>query len=592
MKLLFFTPHAALWEHTAPEAYMARALTEYGHTICYLSCGMAQSYCAPMTAYGFTPGCTPSESEHVCSKCMAAINAISRVYRFQVDTLARNLVEEDFSRLDNMAAEAVCAKSLDSEYLGVKVGRMALYELTLMHKKMSVELNQLQWNEYHVYLSNALRSLQAFAKYIETNPPDCILSFSPQYSNINPCTQYAINKGIRVLFIESGTNLSHRLGTMRVWDWKIHKLVNPALHYWKKSALNPVTSASAAKVIAHFKQLFRGQHFAVFSAPIKSSCSLRVRLQVKPEQKILLMTLSSYDEAYAALLIDGFPSDKVFSDVFYNQAEWIKAMLDWVADRSDLFLVIRVHPRDFPNKRENFRSEQSFILEKLLKHIPINVYVNWPDDGLSLYNLLEDTNLMLTGWSVTGIEALVLGIPIVTYDSNLPSYPSDIQYTGRSQAEYFANIDRALADGWSFENVINGFRWMAYNFVTCTIPVSTSFGAFDDSSMSKIHTLFNRVWLRLKNSMPSLRYFIELHRWRGALAGSHFVSVILEQGHDALPPAQEAIGKSVSVDDEKSVVIKSLSILKVLLYAKTKPPNDRPGLYHNINSFLAREGLQ
>lgn len=587
MNLLFFTPHAALWPHTAPEAYLARALFECGHKVHYLTCGKAQTYCAPMTARRLAPGCAPQESLRVCSDCKAGANAIARMYRFPVDALAHYLNDKDFAKFDTMAAEAVAGKSLDTEYLGMKVGRVALYEFTLAHKKMSTNLTEQQWREYQVYLANALRTLQGFARYLESNRPDAILTFSPQYSNINSCMQYAISQGVRVLFIESGTNLAHRLGTMRVWDWKVHKLVNPALSYWGRSELNPVTPISAAKVTGHFEQLLSGQHFAVFSAPYAGSSGIRQRWQMKPGQKILLMTLSSYDEAYAALLIDGFPYKKVFSDVFRTQAEWVKATLDWVATRPDLFLVIRVHPRDFPNKRETLRSEQSFMLENLLDKVPANAHVNWPSEGVSLYELLEDADVILTGWSVTAMEALVLGIPVVTYDANLPSYPRDIQYTGRSEAEYFANIDRALADGWRLENAVNGFRWLAYNFVACTVTVAEDFGGFELGSQS----LLRRFWLRVKNRLPALGYSLDLLGWRDALPDARIVSTMLEQGYDALPPTRRALGERAAGDDF-GVVLKSLSRLHELLYAGSKLPEGKPGLSRNIRTLLARENLQ
>lgn len=587
MNLLFFTPHAALWPHTAPEAYLARALAECGHKISYLTCGKAQTYCAPMTARRLAPGCTAEESARICSDCKAGANAIARVYRFPVDALVHYLSEEDFSKFELMAAEAVAAKSLDTEYLGVKVGRVALYEFTLAHKKMSTELNEWQWREYHFYLANALRTLQGFARYLERNRPEVILTFSPQYSNINSAMQYAISQGVKVLFIESGTNLAHRLGTMRVWDWRVHKLVNPALTYWDRSELNPVTPYSAGKVTGHFEQLLSGQHFAVFSAPYAGSSGVRQRWNIKPEQKILLMTLSSYDEAYAALLVDGFPHKKVFSDVFRTQAEWIKATTEWVAMRPDLFLVIRVHPRDFPNKRETFRSEQSFMLEDLLEQMPQNVHVNWPAEGVSLYELLEDTDTILTGWSVTAMEALALGIPVVTYDANLPSYPRDIQYTGRSESEYFANIDHALADGWRLENVINGFRWLAYNFVTCTVTVAEDFGHFELGPQSPLR----RFWSRVKGRLPTLGYSLDLLEWKAALPGGHIVSVMLEQGLDALPPTRKALGES-NVGDDRCIVLKELSRLYELLYADSKLPADKPGLSRNIRIQLAREDQQ
>lgn len=587
MDLLFFTLHAALWPHTAPEAFLARALADQGHQIRYLTCGKAQNYCAPMTAKRLAPGCSSQDAARICSDCTAGANAIARMYRFPVDALISYLNDEDFAKFEVIATQAVIEKSLDTEYLGVKVGRVALYEFTLAHKKMSTELTELQWQEYHVYLVNALRTLQGFAQYLKKKHPDAILTFSPQYSNINSCMQYAINQGVRVEFLESGTNLSHRLGTMRVWDWKKHKLVNPALTYWGKSELNPVTQVSAAKVTGHFEQLLSGQHFAVFSTPYVGTVGIRQRWKIKPEQKILLMTLSSYDEAYAALLIDAFPYKKVFSDVFRTQAEWVKATLNWCANRQDIFLIIRVHPRDFPNKRETIRSEQSFMLENLLQDVPVNAHVNWPSEGVSLYELLEDTDAVLTGWSVTAMEALVMGIPVVTYDSNLPSYPHDIQYTGRSETEYYDNIDRALTVGWRFENAVNGFRWLAYNFDACTVTVAKDFGQFELRQQSTL----NRFWSRVKNRLPTLGYSLDLLEWRGALPDASIVSTMLEQGYDALPPARKALDQSTGEDD-RNIVLRSLSHLHKLLYANSKLPEDKPGLSRTIRKLLASEGLQ
>jgi uncharacterized Fe-S radical SAM superfamily protein PflX len=93
MNLLFFAPHVALWPHTAPEAYVARALAECGHTIFYLTCSKAETYCASMTARGIAPGCMTEESARICSNCKAGANAIAYVYRFPVNALARYLTE-------------------------------------------------------------------------------------------------------------------------------------------------------------------------------------------------------------------------------------------------------------------------------------------------------------------------------------------------------------------------------------------------------------------------------------------------------------------------------------------------------------------
>ena len=491
--------------------------------------------------------------------------------------MAQYLSNEDYSRIDQLAENSIESKSLDTEHLGVNVGRVALYELTLAHKKMSTVLSALQWSEYRCYLTNALRTLQGFAHYLEKNTHDAILCFSPQYSNNNSAMQYAINMGVKVLFLESGTNIAHRLGTMRVWDWKVHKLVNPGLTYWRGSELSQVTPYSARMVTRHFRQLINGQHFAVYSTPHKECGLVRKRWNIRQEQKIILMTLSSYDEAYAALLIEGFPAKKVFSKVFRTQAEWIKATTEWMETRPDLFLVIRVHPRDFPNKRDALRSEQSYILEDLLKHTPDNVYVNWPEENISLYDILEDVEAVLTGWSVTAMEALVLGIPVVTYDAELPSYPSDIHYTGNSKREYFLNIDRALTDGWRLENAINGFRWLAYSFVTCTITVSETFGSFEFRRQFWLNRFIRRISRRFK----PLYYMLDLLDWKAARPGALNISDMLMMGYDALPQARITYG-TPNQNDDRDIILEELSCLHKLIFSGERFATDRRGLSANI----------
>ncbi|MTD94667.1 hypothetical protein GIW81_10025 [Hyphomicrobium sp. xq] len=587
MEVLFFTPHAALWPHTAPEAYLARALAEYGHEIRYLSCGKAQSYCSVMTARRIPAGGAAETRHRVCSDCTAAAAAIARVYRFPLDMLIDFISAEERAACEATAARAVAARSLDTTSMGLNIGRIALYEFTLTHKKMSTDLTETQWEEYGIILANALVSLTAFAAHLRKHRPQAIVAFSPQYSNINSCMQHAIKQGVRVLFIESGTNLSHRLGTMRVWDWKVHKLVNPALTYWGSSSDNPLTAEAAASVTGHFRQLLTGSHFAVFSAPYAGTRGIRERWGIKPGQRVLLLTLSSYDEAYAALLIGAFPEQKVFSDVFRTQADWLRATIQWAASRPDLFVVIRVHPRDFPNKRESFRSEQSYMLEDLLADTPSNVHVNWPGENVSLYELLEDTDAVLTGWSVTAMEALVLGIPVVTYDARLPSYPPDIMYTGRSADEYFDNIDRALSDGWRLENAVNGFRWLGYNFVTCTTPVSQTFGRQESRQISYI----GRLWMRIKGRFPQLDNSIDLLNWRDALPGAQFVSDMLERGYDALPPAKRARLGNPATTDDLATVMAGLKELHDMLNASAPLPDDKPGLSRNIRRALANNGV-
>ncbi len=579
MNILFFTPHIALWAHTVPESYLAKALMKAGYSIKHLTCGAVQTYCAAMSAFGLSPSSTPDKSKYVCSLCKTGSQNLSLIYNFKIDKLRKYLFDEDIYECKKKAQQAFINRTTEVEFLGVNVGKIALYEFTLLHKKMSTVFTDIQWNDYRIFLENALITLKGFSRYIENFDIQVIATYSPQYSNINSCMQYALNRRIRVLFMEAGNNISHRLGTMRIWDWGIHKLVNPALKYWEISKKNPVSKESAKAVSEHFRQLLKGEHFAVFSTPYSGQISIREKWGIHSNQKILLMTLSSYDEAYAAFLIDAFPENKTFSNVYKTQFEWLKATIQWVSKRKDLFLVIRVHPRDFPNKREQICSEQSVILQSLLENVPDNIYVNWPSEGTALYEIFEDTDVILTGWSVTGMEGLALGIPVVTYDKKLPSYPADIMWTGTSEVEYFQNIDYALKQGWSINNVINGFRWLGYNFVESTVIVSNNFGRYELNEISHFHKILRKI----KNRFPRIGQVFDLINWHGAREAEKIISHILKNNYDSISAVKSQYRQEY--DDEKIITLELVSIYRFLRNKKTYAVN-KSGLLNNIKNYL------
>ena len=146
MKVLFFTPHVALWVHTVPEAYLAKALGEMGHDVRYLSCGRALSYCVCMSAHHIAPvDDRGTKKAAICDDCVAGAQALHRAYRFPTHSLKDFLKEEDIRVSRQIARQAVDEKSLETIVDGVPVGRLALYEFTLAHKKMSTQLTQHQW---------------------------------------------------------------------------------------------------------------------------------------------------------------------------------------------------------------------------------------------------------------------------------------------------------------------------------------------------------------------------------------------------------------------------------------------------------------
>jgi CDP-glycerol glycerophosphotransferase (TagB/SpsB family) len=101
--------------------------------------------------------------------------------------------------------------------------------------------------------------------------------------------------------------------------------------------------------------------------------------------------------------------------LFTNQLEWAKWLISYVGGRNDLHLIIRIHPREFPNKRENVRAPHldSFI-SSLGANLPQNVSLNLPDQEISIYDLIPIVNVLLNSTSSVGVEFAAFGIPVIT----------------------------------------------------------------------------------------------------------------------------------------------------------------------------------
>ncbi|HEX9853682.1 MAG TPA: hypothetical protein VGA68_11730, partial [Woeseiaceae bacterium] len=84
MKVLFFSPHAAIWVHAFPEALIAESLAQAGHEIVYVTCGGQFSrHCVPMIASGLPPHADPADKERVCVACKANKSLIRRQFGFR-----------------------------------------------------------------------------------------------------------------------------------------------------------------------------------------------------------------------------------------------------------------------------------------------------------------------------------------------------------------------------------------------------------------------------------------------------------------------------------------------------------------------------
>ena len=475
MRILFFAPHSAIWAHAFPEALVAESLQKSGHEIVYVTCGGSfDGLCIPMMAESLTWDSSAAAKAKVCNACNARKKIIGMNFNFRSYDIAGQISHSEKSAVTAAVARLKPEDLLDFTHGGIEAGRYALYSLLIGRKKSSLSFSEPEWSEYRIHLANTLTAVEACQKILDREAPDIVVIYNSLYSVNRVCMELAGIRGIPSYFVHAGGNLSNRLQTLMIGQGEWFQFTRHLIEYWRKHSARACTRAEMVSVTNHFVELFSGTSLFVYSSAVSERVvDIRSHFGVAKNQKILLATMSSYDELFAARMVRVMPDDEGM--VFESQAEWIKAVAEYVRLRPDLFLIVRVHPREFPNKREGAKSEHAEALEKVLENLPSNVRVNWPRDELSLYDVAEEASVILNAWSSAGKEMALLGLPVVVYAPQLLLYPAELNYVGSTVEQYFRRIEEALRRGWEAENIRKAYRWHALEFKTSLIDIGESY---------------------------------------------------------------------------------------------------------------------
>ena len=146
--------------------------------------------------------------------------------------------------------------------------------------------------------------------------------------------------------------------------------------------------------------------------------------------------MSSDDERFGGEIVGVLPSlDHL---LFPKQVDWIRALIGYVESRADLFLIIRVHPREFPNKRERVLSDHAVMMQEAFAHLPEQRQGELADGRAcrSMTSRASPMCLRAPG-RARARRCAWLGMPVVLYAEDLALYPTDLNYVGTTRERVF-----------------------------------------------------------------------------------------------------------------------------------------------------------
>ena len=97
---------------------------------------------------------------------------------------------------------------------------------------------------------------------------------------------------------------------------------------------------------------------------------------------------------------------------FPNMLEWVLATIEHFARRSDVQLLIRVHPAEV---RGTLKSRQPIVAEinRRWSRLPSNVFIIPPESQVSTYAAMMKCDSVLIYATKTGVELAAMGVPVV-----------------------------------------------------------------------------------------------------------------------------------------------------------------------------------
>lgn len=403
---------------------------------------------------------------HACSQCEDE----ERIVRLSTPKCEHGILQDFADPKDNAEIEGLMA-SLSGDDVGhfeadgIPFGKIALYDILLKYKKSDIlfRADEPAWPDFQATVRACLYCARWFERYLAKNGPiDGLVVYNSNYSINRTLCRVAEKHNIPWYSIHGGASLRATWDTLMLTKGSIDQRQLALPKNWQAGYGERVMSRQDVRTVGeHFEELFLGTKSHAYSSPAGSTPTDDIISRVNPsgDRKIILAATSSVDERLAIEESGIRVSHPPESFVFPTQFDWLKFLIEKTANDPSVALIIRVHPREFPNKREGFTSVNAVRLQELLVDLPENITVNWPKDNISFYDLLFRADLVLSAWSTVLLEASLFGCPIVLPKNPTPGYQCVADKVCLSKEDYWKQVRHFIEQPWSLERSIKTFRW-------------------------------------------------------------------------------------------------------------------------------------
>jgi hypothetical protein len=205
--------------------------------------------------------------------------------------------------------------------------------------------------------------------------------------------------------------------------WKLKK--DFPLSEWQLEEVKTLYQARrGGKVWANFGRQWQ-------SGKSEGASAVLQELELNPEKPIALLCTNVVGDSLAL-------GRQIFTS---GMADWLAKTVQHFAKRSDVQIVVRVHPGEMLGAGH----PSVEIVQQALSEMPPHVFVVPPDSRINTYDLIELAHIGMVYTTTVGLEMAMSGIPVVV--SGMTHYRNKgFTYDPMTMSEYFATVDQLLRE--------------------------------------------------------------------------------------------------------------------------------------------------
>lgn len=278
--------------------------------------------------------------------------------------------------------------------------KAAIDQITTFDTRYILQVEDVSGNEpiYHLrYERNKAAAGRAMA-YFNQNRPDAVVVPNGMIQEFGAVYEVAKHLNIPVVTYEFGEQ------DQRIWigqdRWVIHhqldelwqdskeRILNMEQRNWLESFLKDRQVLNAGNQFAHLWQ----------NTDRAGGDIIREKLNLDMRPVILIPTNVLGDSATLGL--------SLFTG---SMTEWLKKVLPILAKRSDVQVVIRIHPGEILTVGPSVKE----IIRGVLPILPGHIHLIEPIQKINTYDLMDIANLALVYTTTAGLEMALRGIPVL-----------------------------------------------------------------------------------------------------------------------------------------------------------------------------------